>query len=127
MSRLDALKQAKRLIQSWPHANPPDPGGYAQAIAETLAQYPRGLVEECCDPRTGLARNREFPPTVAAIVEWCDKRLAYHRGMVRWSNFAEHENPNINRFSPEHRMSMLKRLQDLMRGLFRKSQAEAAE
>lgn len=111
-SRLDALNQAKRLLRSWPHANPPDPAGYAQAIAETLAQYPLGLVEECCDPRTGLAKHREFPPTVAAITEWCDKRLKYHRGMVKW---VERQAPEADRFDEPHQRGMLKRLQDLFR------------
>jgi hypothetical protein len=120
-SRLDALKQAKRLIQSWPHANPPDPVGYAQAIAETLAQFPLGLVEECCDPRTGLAREREFPPTVAAVVDWCNRRLTYHRGMVKWAEQKAVERPE---FPEEYRRSMLKRLQDLLHGMFKQPVAE---
>lgn len=111
-SRLDALNQAKRLLRSWPHANPPDPAGYAQAIAETLAQYPLGLVEECCDPSTGHAKKREFPPTVASVTEWCDRRLKYHRGMIRWS---KQKAPEADRFDEQHQRGMLKRLQDLFR------------
>jgi hypothetical protein len=41
------------------------------------------LVEECCDP-SGLASQREFSPTVAAIVEWCDRRLSFHQSVAAW-------------------------------------------
>lgn len=75
---------AKQLIGCWPHSSPPDPKTYAASIAATLAGYPLGVVQECCDPRTGLARGREFPPTVAAIVSWCDSRLAFHQQLAAW-------------------------------------------
>lgn len=117
-SRQAAVKQAKQLLRSWPHANPPDPAGYAEAIATTLAQYPLGLVEECCDVRTGLAKSREFPPTVAAVTDWCDRRLIYHRGIVKWGDRKAAERPE---FPEAHRQSMLKRLQDLMHGIFKKT------
>src|SRR5476651_1768502 len=74
----DAAKSAKQLMGQWPHAKPADPEVYAASIAATLAGYPLGVVQECCDPRIGLAREREFPPTVAVIVAWCDKRLKFH-------------------------------------------------
>ena len=81
-----ALKAAKQLVGCYPHAKPPDPEIYAGALAAVLAQYPLGLVEECCDPRCGLARKREFPPTVACVVEWCDSRLKYHQTMANCHN-----------------------------------------
>jgi hypothetical protein len=80
----EAVDAAERLIGQWPHARPPDAKTYAASLAAVLAGYPLGLVQECCDPRTGLARTREFPPTVAAIVEWCDKRLDHHRTVATW-------------------------------------------
>lgn len=66
------MDQAEKLIGSWPHARPPNPDAYARALADVLEQYPFGVVEECCNPLTGIARSREFPPTVACIVAWCD-------------------------------------------------------
>ena len=71
-----AAELGKQLVGQWPHANPPNPGAYSLGIAKTLELYPLGVVEECCDPQTGLARSREFPPTPAAIVEWCDRKTA---------------------------------------------------
>lgn len=70
-SRQQALEYAKKLVGCYPHAKPPDPEAYAAGLADVLEQYPLGVVQECCDPRTGIARTREFPPTVAALVAWC--------------------------------------------------------
>lgn len=58
------------------------------SLAATLAGYPLGIVQECCDPRKGLARTREFPPTVAAIIEWCDLRLAHHKAVAAYQGRA---------------------------------------
>jgi len=62
-----------------------------------LAQYPLGIVRECCDPRYGLARAREFPPTVACIVEWCDRRLEFHRN---WAAYRPFQRRAINKPDP---------------------------
>jgi hypothetical protein len=78
----EAFKAVKQLLGCWPHAKPADPETYADALACVLAQYPLGLVQECVDPRRGLAREREFPPTVACVVDWCDRKLAWHQAVV---------------------------------------------
>jgi len=81
----EALEAGKKLIGQWPHAKPADPETYAASIGAVLAQYPFGLVRECVDPRVGLAKHREFPPTVACLTEWLDKRLAWYQA------FASHQ------------------------------------
>lgn len=121
-----ALEAAQRLIGQWPHARPADPETYAAALGAVLAGYPLGVVMECSDPRVGLARSREFPPTVAAVVEWCDARLTYHR------NWAAYVPPKLTRddgreFPPEHRLNMIERLQAVMRGLLRAERQERRE
>jgi hypothetical protein len=83
-SASSALKAAKQLVGSFPHARPPEPETYAAAIGATLAAYPPAVVNECVDPRIGLARKREFPPTVASVVEWCDARLSYYQALARY-------------------------------------------
>lgn len=113
--------QVKKLLSAWPHARPPNPAGYAASLAAVLEGYPLGVVEECCDVRTGLARHREYLPTPAAIVEWCDRRVTFHRGMVKWGERVKPE----RQFSDEHRKSMLERLKSLVHGLFDKPQGEA--
>lgn len=120
------------MLGCFPHARPPDAETYAGAIATVLAGYPLGVVEECCDPRTGLARSREFPPTIAAVVEWCDARTVHHQ---RWAAYVpvkvtrQYDGSELLReeFSPEHRKTMLERLQGLMEPFRRKPHREAAE
>ena len=128
----EAAKAAQQLIGLWPHARPADPDTYAAGIAAVLAGYPAGVVQECCDPRTGLARSREFPPTAAAVVDWCDARTVHHQ---RWAAYVpvkvtrQYDGSELLReeFSPEHRKTMLERLQGLMEPFRRKPQREAAE
>lgn len=116
----EALRQVKRLVSSWPHARPPDPEGWAASLAATLAQYPLGVAQECCDPRVGLAKKREFPPTVVAIDEWCKRRLDYHRGMVKWNRDEQHAKAHPKQtFSAEHQGGMIKKVQALMHRVFR--------
>lgn len=122
----EAIKAARRLAGSWPHARPPDPDGYAASLAGALAAYPLGVVQECCDPRTGLAQKREFPPTVAAIVEWCDQRVKQHRGAIKWGQMDAAARAQAELYTDEHRQTMLQRLKGLMHGLFDKAQ-EAAQ
>jgi|HubBroStandDraft_3_1064219.scaffolds.fasta_scaffold142490_1 hypothetical protein len=108
-----AAEQGKRLLGSYPHAKPSDPEGYALAITAVLQQYPLAVVQECCDPRYGLARTREFTPTVACIVEWCDLKIKRLQGAVIWSKKLEGE----KEFSDAHRKSMLDRLKNLWKTL----------
>jgi hypothetical protein len=84
----EAFKATKQLIGCFPHARPADPETYADALACVLAQYPLGLVQECVDPRRGLAREREFPPTVACVVDWCDRKLAWHQAVAAYQGRA---------------------------------------
>jgi hypothetical protein len=113
----DASRLGKMLVSAWPHANPPDPKGYAASIASVLEQYPLGVVEECCDPRLGLARGREFPPTIAAVTTWCENRIAHYRFTIRQAD-AEDGRKREAEFTPEHCKSMRERLAALMNGLF---------
>jgi hypothetical protein len=112
-----AAQLGKQLLGQWPHANPPDPQTYSLSIAQTLQKYPLGVAEECCDPQLGLARFREFPPTVAAIVEWCELTTrAYVAVAQRGQPPAEKVE---QQFSDEHRKTMLGRLRDLWKGLLK--------
>lgn len=79
-----ALEKARDLIGQWPHARPPDPDQWVKSIASVLAQFPPALVDECCDPRRGLAKVREFPPTVAAVFEWCEARMQWYQAVASY-------------------------------------------
>jgi hypothetical protein len=81
-----------------------------------LAQYPLGLVNELCDPRTGLARMREFSPTVACVVEWLDARLKHHQILARGKPLpAKPPEPD---YSDAHRRAMLARLKAAIHSAF---------
>lgn len=122
----EALKAAKQLVGAWPHARPPDPEGWAGSLAAVLAQYPLGVVQECCDPRSGLARGREFPPTVACVVEWCDRTLGAYRNVARRG---PPEPQPV--YSDEHRANMRLKLlgffEQLKAGVFNKVQSESQQ
>lgn len=111
-----ALERARDLIKQWPHARPPDENGWITSLAAVLAKYPPGLVDECVDPRIGLALVREFPPTVACVAEWCDKRLGEHQLFAAYKPIT----PRLPApdYSDDHRQGMLARLQDLVHGIF---------
>lgn len=114
-----ALEAGRQLIGQWPHAKPADPETYAAALAAVLAQYPLGLVEECVDPRRGLARERDFPPSVACLVDWCDKRLAFHQSVAGYQGRAAVANSPVEQdFSDDHCRDMLGRLSRLMHEIF---------
>lgn len=121
-SRPQALEQAKKLIGSYPHARPPDVEGYANALADIFELYPLGVVKECCDVRSGIARTREFPPTIAAVVKWCDLTLGAYRNLAS-RNLPEPE----KQFDEVHCKTMRERLSALMHGIFDKPQQQAAE
>lgn len=114
----EAIKQAEKLIAGWPSAKAGNPLGYAISIAATLEQYPLGIVRECCDVRTGLAREREFLPTPHSVIEFCNRRMKFHRGAVIWGEQEAARQADRERFSEEHERGMLARLQKLLHGFF---------
>ena len=109
-SRPQAVEQARKLVGCYPHANPPDASGYATAIADVLEQYPLGIVQACCSPLTGLPRSREFPPTVAAVVAWCDLRVAGAQNLVR---LGPPQSEVVH--TEEHRATMRERLAEFFK------------
>lgn len=115
ISPRQAAEFGQMLIGQWPHANPPNPQAYSLSIAKTLEKYPLGVVGECCDPTVGLASTREYVPTVAAVTEWCDRRVKRHTGAIIHANKVAGE----VEYSDDHRKTMLGRLRDLWKGLLK--------
>lgn len=73
MTPSEAIEVVGRLIAAFPNGNPQSGKGYIGALAAVLADYPRYVATRCCDPRTGVARETRFLPTVADIVAWCER------------------------------------------------------
>ncbi len=69
-----------------------------------------GIIDECCNPRTGMARKREFPPTVASVVEWCDDRLEYYQVLAAYEAKAREAD---REFTDEDRARAKQFLRDL--------------
>lgn len=49
------------------------PKVYVSAIAAVLSDYPEEVVMKATDPRTGIAREQQWHPTVAELAKFCDK------------------------------------------------------
>ncbi len=118
-SPLQAAEQAKKLVGSYAHLRPGDPGVFMQSIADVLEQYPLGVVLEACDARTGAARKIEFL-TVRAVVEYLDARMEF------WSTVAKHVPreavpalPAPRPLSPQHRAGMIERFRGVLARLTR--------
>jgi hypothetical protein len=109
---------AEKLVSQWPHAKPPDMAGYLSAIASVLGQYPIGIARDCVDPTIGLARTREFPPTVACVINWCDERLEYQKKWAQYVKRRPDPAPDVA-VSPETKAQvgqLLAELADYLRG-----------
>lgn len=122
-TELEAAKYATNLCGQFPSLRADNPKVFLASVAAVLSTYPPGLVQECCDPRTGLARRGDFL-SIGRLCEWLDTRLANYRTIAAYSParlpYIEQEH------TPEHRTMMLRRLQDLFRSIFRPDQTADA-
>lgn len=96
-----ALKAAKQLVGSYAHLKPDQPETFLASIASVLAQYPAGVVQECVDPRRGLARKAEFL-SIAKVVEWCDAKLAHFQALASYQRRLSEAQPQ-REFTDEER------------------------
>jgi hypothetical protein len=113
VDRAQAAECGKLLIGQWPQAKPPNPEAYSLGIVRTLERYPLGILQEILEPGIGLAAQREYTPTVAAVTEWCEKRCKFHRGSIKLGEIHAKSADDERRFTPEHRKSMLERIKTL--------------
>jgi hypothetical protein len=72
------------LVGSFAHLRPDNPQTFIASITGVLSQYPLGLVEECVDPRCGIARKVEFL-SIKSLVDWLDRRLAFYRSLASYT------------------------------------------
>lgn len=79
----EASKAAKQLVGSFANLRPDQPDVFIASIAAALAAYPLGLVQECADPRRGLARKVEFM-SVKSLTEWCDDRMKFYETLASY-------------------------------------------
>ncbi len=113
-SATEAAKAAKQLIGSYAHMKPGDPDVFVASIAAVLSQYPLGIVQECADPRSGVARKVKFL-SVAELVEWLDDRLENHRALASYKPRPPALPAPV--FTEEHKATMRAKLTELFRWL----------
>lgn len=119
----EAAKAAKRLIGSYAFVKVHDADAFNESIAAVLSQYPAGLVEECCDPRTGAARKIKFL-SVAELVTWLDQRLEYHKALAKHVPRQQLPAPAPRVYPPEHKATMVQRFGELVKQLFAASRED---
>lgn len=113
-SATEAARAAKQLVGSYAHMKPGDPDVFVASIAAVLSGYPLGLVQECADPRFGIARTAKFL-SIAELVEWLDRRLEFHQALAGHKPRPPALPAPV--FSDDHKRTMLGKLRDLMAGL----------
>lgn len=59
-----------------------DPEIYTMAIAATLAEYQKEVIEYVTDPRTGLPARLKWLPTVAEVREACEDHGKFLKAQV---------------------------------------------
>ena len=78
-----SAKAAKQIVGTFAHVRADNPETFIASVAAVLSQYPLGVIEDCADPRIGIARKVEFL-SVKSLVEWCDARLAFYQGLAAY-------------------------------------------
>jgi hypothetical protein len=66
MTRPEAIRLVKQLLNGFPNVNLTNPEGYMAALATVFAEYPLWADEEAVH-RGGGSRNLDFPPSAPAL------------------------------------------------------------
>ena len=73
MSLSEAIDAATKIIGCYPNGGAGAGDSYIGALAATLGSYPKQVAMRCADPVRGVTLECKFLPTVADIVQWCEK------------------------------------------------------
>lgn len=74
-SRLDqayCLERAMMMFSCYRKDEVHDPEIYAAAAAAVFSDYPREVIERVSDPRTGIASEYKWLPSIAEVTEFCN-------------------------------------------------------
>jgi hypothetical protein len=76
-----------------------------------LDQYPTDVIIYITDPRTGVQRACKWPPTIAEIIEACDKRMHEKARRAEFENWGQrNEPPQLE--APRHERPTLAQLKE---------------
>jgi hypothetical protein len=81
----------KILFRSYRIDQYDDPEGFKDNIGLVLEQYPIDTIRFVTDPRTGIQRTHEWPPSVANVVTACESHVANVAKQARFRNWGKSE------------------------------------
>ena len=84
-----------------------DPEIYSAAIAATLSEFPKEIIDRVTDPRTGIPAENKFLPNVAEVRAACDRETVRAREAAKPKFVFERQQylppvQMINLFVPSH-------------------------
>jgi hypothetical protein len=85
----EAVGFAHKLLAQWPR--PPTDEPYMLALATALKAYPRCIATGAIEPVTGVGHDKTFGlgPTVADVISWCDREVAWMIRVIDADNVAK--------------------------------------
>jgi hypothetical protein len=93
-ARKKLILQCQRIVFSAYRADQyADPEGFMLSLGMVLQDYPDEVIVYITDPRTGVQRRNNWPPTIAEIVAACDDRIAYLKRKEQLENWGKSTGP----------------------------------
>lgn len=79
----------ERLFSAYRRDDYADSAGFFAQLGAVFEGYPESVIDHVTSPRTGLQRTCKFPPSVAEVVEACEREAAEQfRSRQRQQQFA---------------------------------------
>lgn len=110
-------KAAEMIVAAYPNSRPPDAKSYVKTMIAHLSKYPRVVLEQIVDPRTGVITKTVYPPVVADIEEFAGPIV---RQMERSLASASRAIRQIEGHEPELSDEQRKEMADRLRALAKK-------
>lgn len=80
------------------YGSPEHAEGYKANVKAVLGQYPDEVIMHISDPRTGVQRASDYPPSIARIVTACEVEMQHKAKLARlknWGNAATEERKRL--------------------------------
>lgn len=121
-------KAAEMIVAAYPNSRPPDAKSYVKTMIAHLSKYPRVVLEQIIDPRTGVITKTVYPPVVADIEEFAGPIMRQmERALASASRAVRQIESHEPELSDEERKAMADRLRNLAKKIGSDSEAEAEE
>jgi hypothetical protein len=89
LKKLTVLNGMKVLFSAYRLDQYTDPDGFKLNIGLVLEQYPIETIKFVTDPRTGVQRRHEWPPSVKNVVDACDSHMGQAAMQHRFRNWGK--------------------------------------